>query len=249
VELWGVQIGSVESISLDPEGVRTNFLIDAHVQIPQDARASVKMEGLTGVKFIDLQGGDLGGPSVPVGGEIQASETDLSLALEKGIRAVYRMDDILAHADAVLAKTESVLDNIDALTGVENRERVARILDTTAGAAEQARNAAGAVAELTQSVKRRAPPILDSLEQVGKNTQAMSEQGVVIASEIGSAAVHTQRAALALSTLVNAVRRDLPAALFQIREAALRAQMAMRSLEDNPGRLLRSRPRREIPLP
>jgi phospholipid/cholesterol/gamma-HCH transport system substrate-binding protein len=249
VELWGVQVGSVTSIALDEEGVRVELVVEHLVNIPEEAVAKVMMEGLTGVKFIDLQGGELSGPALAAGAQIRASESDLNQALDKGISALYRIDSLMQRMDTILAKSATVLDNVDALTGAENRERVTTILTSVAEATDYAGDAAKGMVRLTRSANQRVPSLLDSFARVGRNAETVSEESVVIASEIGFAAVQARRAARGLATLTDSVRSDLPAAIFQIREAALRAQTAMRSLEDNPAQLLRSSPRREIPLP
>jgi phospholipid/cholesterol/gamma-HCH transport system substrate-binding protein len=56
----GVPVGSVKSISLDPdnvEKVRVTVLVNGGVPIKEDAFASLELQGITGVAYIQLNGG------------------------------------------------------------------------------------------------------------------------------------------------------------------------------------------------
>jgi len=249
VELWGVRVGTVNSIQLGPGGVRVGLEIDSKVGIPSDARASLKIEGLTGIKYIDIHGGELGGPSLPPGERIAASPYDLGQALESSLSVVQRLDTIVASIESVVSKSASLLDNLNALLGPENRLLLAGALLRVAEAAQDAQTAADELAALMRQANQRVPTILQSLGRAGRNAEAISERGVSIANDLDSTARDVKRAAGAMTTLTQRAQEDLPDVLFQIRAAAIRAQTVLRSLEANPSRLLRGRPRKELPPP
>lgn len=249
VEVWGVRVGSIESIDLDDEGVRVGVVIDTDVQVPRDARASLKIEGLTGVKYMDIQDGDLSGPALQPGQEIAASERDLGQALEGAMAAIERLDGMAAKADELLAASTAVADNLRALTNDETRQRLAALLTSAEETSSEARGAAGELLKLARTANQRVPALLASLRRAGQNTEKLSEQGLSISEDIGSAAAEARRAASALATLAESTKGDIFDVLAQIREAAMTAESVLRAIESNPGRLLRSRPRREIPPP
>ena len=67
IQMFGVKIGFVESISLNQEkGVASvNMLIDKDVKLTDDAIVSVKTNGLIGDKYLKIAPGGLGDPVKP----------------------------------------------------------------------------------------------------------------------------------------------------------------------------------------
>ena len=73
VEIAGVKVGRVESLSLADEKARLGLRIDEHVKLTEDVIASVRARGLIGDKFILLSPG-ASDKIIPPGGKIR--ETD-----------------------------------------------------------------------------------------------------------------------------------------------------------------------------
>ena len=69
VQMFGVKVGYVESISLNQDkGVASvNMLIDKGVKLTDDAIVSVKTNGLIGDKYLKIAPGGLGDPVEPGG--------------------------------------------------------------------------------------------------------------------------------------------------------------------------------------
>lgn len=57
VEIAGVEVGRVESIGLDDYQARVVLRFDPHIQVQEDAIASIKTKGLIGEKFIRISPG------------------------------------------------------------------------------------------------------------------------------------------------------------------------------------------------
>ena len=59
VELAGVEIGRVSSVSLTPSltKARVTFQLQSDIALPQDSRAAIKTAGLIGERYIDLEPG------------------------------------------------------------------------------------------------------------------------------------------------------------------------------------------------
>lgn len=67
IQMFGVKIGFVESISLNQEKgmASVNMLIDKNVKLTDDAIVSVKTNGLIGDKYLKIAPGGLGDPVKP----------------------------------------------------------------------------------------------------------------------------------------------------------------------------------------
>lgn len=57
IEIAGVKVGKVESLSLVEDRARLALRIDAHVKLQEDAIASVRSRGLIGDKFVSISSG------------------------------------------------------------------------------------------------------------------------------------------------------------------------------------------------
>jgi phospholipid/cholesterol/gamma-HCH transport system substrate-binding protein len=67
VKFRGVDVGTVKSINLDPTDprlVQVDIRLRKEAPVKADTKATLKMKGITGVVFIELDGGDPGAPSL-----------------------------------------------------------------------------------------------------------------------------------------------------------------------------------------
>lgn len=80
VEIAGVRVGRVSSISLDGEHSMANITLRLNkgVQVYDDAIASIKTSGLIGDKYVSLSPGG-GGEKLDNGGTISDTEPDVDL--------------------------------------------------------------------------------------------------------------------------------------------------------------------------
>jgi phospholipid/cholesterol/gamma-HCH transport system substrate-binding protein len=76
VEVAGVAIGRVESITLQDYEARVTMRIDDSIQLPIDAIASIRTRGLIGEKFIRITPGG-SDRLIPPGGRIREVESPL----------------------------------------------------------------------------------------------------------------------------------------------------------------------------
>jgi phospholipid/cholesterol/gamma-HCH transport system substrate-binding protein len=80
IEIAGVEVGRVQSISLDNYQARVVLNLSENVKIQEDAIASIKTKGLIGEKFIEITPGGLE-KVIPPGGRIR--ETQAAVDLEE----------------------------------------------------------------------------------------------------------------------------------------------------------------------
>lgn len=80
IEMTGVEIGTVATISIDMERLlaKVEFSIDEHIKLSDDIIASVKTSGIIGQKFIDISPGGSDTMLEP-GDEIDNTESSLDI--------------------------------------------------------------------------------------------------------------------------------------------------------------------------
>lgn len=122
VKYNGVDVGKVRSIQLDtndPEKVRLLFAIEVGTPIKVDTVAVLKTQGLTGIAYIELDGGAKNAAilTITANAEYPIIRTKPSLST--------RLENILT---SVLAKLDNTTNNIDHLLNNENRQAIKSIL-------------------------------------------------------------------------------------------------------------------------
>jgi phospholipid/cholesterol/gamma-HCH transport system substrate-binding protein len=180
VKLRGVRVGSVTQIELDPDDVelvRVTLKVDASTPIQEDAAALMMMQGITGLRFVEIRDGTGDAPRLPpesfipegqsVFARLSGSAEDLAL------KADLVLDNLLqvtgpggrARIDNMLARGEVMANNLDALVveltkvatqthalieenRIHLRSTLANIDRTTNEIAQVASLAGGAVSEV-----------------------------------------------------------------------------------------------------
>lgn len=122
VKYNGVDVGKVKGIHLDPanpERVRLVFAIERGTPIKEDTVAVLKIQGLTGIAYVELGGGTRESPPL----RATAQEQYPVIRTKPSLSA--RLENVLT---TVLAKLDSTSRNIDALLSEENRLAVSSAL-------------------------------------------------------------------------------------------------------------------------
>jgi phospholipid/cholesterol/gamma-HCH transport system substrate-binding protein len=124
VKFRGIDVGTVKSMSIDPDNSRL-VLVDVRLRketpVKTDTRASLAMKGITGVVFIELNGGDLAAKTLlaatPEGEvpEILSEKTGLKAMLDDLPTLVKKFsaieDQVKKVATSVGGLTDKVKDN------------------------------------------------------------------------------------------------------------------------------------------
>lgn len=122
VKYRGVTIGRVVSIDLDLEHqdrVRVELLIDKTVPIREGTTAYIESQGLTGIAFFNLNGGEPGAPL------LRPKEGEKYPVIPSGPSLFTRLDTSMTGLVASLTTTS---DDIHALLNETNREALGNIL-------------------------------------------------------------------------------------------------------------------------
>jgi phospholipid/cholesterol/gamma-HCH transport system substrate-binding protein len=111
----GVPVGSVKTIALDPanvEKVRVTILVEGGVPIKEDAFASLELQGITGVAYIQLNGGTENAK------QLRPSK-DKPHAIIPARSSV--LEEVTANLPAVLHQVSKTFEEIRPLFDEENR--------------------------------------------------------------------------------------------------------------------------------
>ena len=79
VEVAGVKVGTVQSISLADYQARVTFRIKDNVEVYEDSSASMETEGLIGDRSISIEPGTAGKKPLGPGDEIKDTDSPLSI--------------------------------------------------------------------------------------------------------------------------------------------------------------------------
>jgi phospholipid/cholesterol/gamma-HCH transport system substrate-binding protein len=124
VKYNGVRVGRVERIWIDPKEVSRTVVsisLTADTPLKENTRALLNVFGITGLRFIELVGGTSDAAILPPGSLIQAGTSV--------------MDKLTGQAETISIKAELLINQLLALTGDENRTRIANVLERAGGLA------------------------------------------------------------------------------------------------------------------
>jgi phospholipid/cholesterol/gamma-HCH transport system substrate-binding protein len=177
VKYRGVEVGFVREIALDkedPQRVRVLLSIERDTPIKQDTVANLSTQGLTGIAFLDLEGGSRDSPLLAPGPEgYPVIETRPSL--------FRRLD---TQTSALVRNLSETAQNINALIDEPTREtlqRTIRDLDTVAHALaaegsrtlENSARASDELPALVREIARSAAAIERAAEQTHRASAAV----------------------------------------------------------------------------
>lgn len=128
VRLNGIRVGRVDGVKIDPDDpayVRVLLSLDAETPITKDTIATLNMQGITGMKYIELHGATLESERLEPGSEITAGGSDIDLLTEKAVDIALKIDILL--------------NNLVAATSGENVKLVTSILGEVDGTLQETR--------------------------------------------------------------------------------------------------------------
>jgi phospholipid/cholesterol/gamma-HCH transport system substrate-binding protein len=178
----GIEVGSVDNIALsqhDLGRVRVAIDLDRGTPMRTDTKALIRGAGLTGLKTIDLQGGAIGAPPLPVGATLVASESGLD-------RLQAQADRLADQSERLMTRLNKVVDNVEQATSPEQLGAiVASTRETTANLARATHAAAALVADNRTAVHDAVAALArasDNANQVATDIRTLlrTNQGSII---------------------------------------------------------------------
>ena len=250
VKYLGVDVGKVREIGIDPQNssqVRLKFLIERGTPIKQDTVAVLKTQGLTGIAYVELNGGSAASPPLVATAESPIptirSKPSLSARLENVFTTVLAsLDRTSANLNAVLdAENRAVLKKALADIGTVAHTLAAQQGAIGAGIANAARTASN-----TARASAQLGPVIDKLGPAIERIAVSADAVEKMAKAAGSAASSAGRAADGAGSAVQQLSAETLPELDRLLAEANRLAVSMRSLseqtERNPASLLRGGP-------
>jgi len=245
VELLGVRVGTVAGLRLtdDPElPVEIVLRVDPSTRIRADARAFLRLKGITGLKYIDIERGSPDAPWLEPGRAIELGETGLDRIEANAV-------EITTRTASLLEKSELLVDNLIEVSGPENRERIEVVLTETAELARSLGRASDRFSAAGGNVNRLLRDTRESVQaSLAEFDRAAAQVRSLVASAnevVGEGVVllrDVRRLVVQNKTDLRRSLRDLKVAMRAVRDLAS-------SMQDDPSRLLMTKPPRERKLP
>jgi phospholipid/cholesterol/gamma-HCH transport system substrate-binding protein len=188
VKYNGVDVGEVREIGLDPlnpERVRLVFGIEHGTPVNVDTVAVLKTQGLTGIAYVELTGGDQHSALLRAAepGQLPIIRTEPSLSA--------RLENVLT---TVLAKLDSTSNNINSLLSEQNQAAVTRILadlaavtHTIAARRDTLDKGIASAAKTFDNGARLTKQLGPVIAQIGKSADAVEKMGNEAAKASASA--------------------------------------------------------------
>lgn len=235
VKYRGVDVGRVREIALDPdnpEQVRLILDIERGTPVKEDTIAFLRVQGLTGIAYVDLKGGSRTSPL------LQRRPGEKYPTIKSGPSLLARLDDALFQ---LLDNLNRISGSVNQVLNPENRkaladtlvhlEKVSRILSARAGTIDATiAHAERTTAELPGLVDR----VGHSAQAVEKMATELAKTGESVRGLAGESRGDIEE--FSMTTLP-----DLQRLVMQLRKLTASLQQVSEELEQNPAILLRGR--------
>lgn len=192
VKYNGVDVGRVNAISLDTENqqrVRLELLIAHGTLIKEDTMATLKTQGLTGIAYLELSGGDPNSPILVAskGAKYPEIKTIPSLST--------RLENLLS---SVVAKLDHLSSSFDGINSPENIKAfssaladIATVSHTIAlrkDSMDEGMKSAASTFKHTDKASAKLESLIASVESSSKAVQLMANDTASASRDVGSSA-------------------------------------------------------------
>lgn len=195
VKFRGVNVGKVTAISLDRTTkniIRIDIRVMDDLKLSEGSNAKLRMQGVTGLAFIDLDDSD--DASIPLlaeGGEIPLQPSMIDKLLDDGPLLVSQIETLLQSSNALASSANQLLSSVDheklnqALTNLELASRkLEPLLNTATTTFERMGNMASEknqamLSETLSSMQKTADaahPLLGELNNTAREFRSMAQE-------------------------------------------------------------------------
>ncbi len=256
VQYRGIPVGSVIDMRIDPENVEKILVtieIDATTPIKADTEATLAMQGITGLSFVQLAGGtqsaaDLVAP--PGRGRPIIASRPSQLAelfdaapelLRRAIAVVEQMEEILSPENQ--QRIADTLENIENMTGAVagGSDDIGRILSEGSEAIADLRKLTGALAENSDDISSILSDGAGTMKDFRTLTGALADNSGDIETLLASGADTMENVDKITGTLVESsddigkMLAEGAATMVELRQAAASAKTMLVSVEGDIG--------------
>jgi phospholipid/cholesterol/gamma-HCH transport system substrate-binding protein len=242
VKYNGVDVGRVEDIRLDPanpQRVNLLFAIERGTPIREDAVAVLKVQGLTGIAYVELSGGLPDAPLLraTAGHEYPVIRTKPSLSA--------RLENVLTN---VLAKLDSTSNNINAVLSDENRVAlrnaladIAAVAHTVAARKQTIDAGIAGAARTFEGGARVTAQLGPVIERIGKSAAAVEKMGIQAGEASAAAGKTVNSVGEDIKRFTNDTLPELERLLGELAVLSTSLRRLSEQTESNPAGLLLGR--------
>jgi len=166
VQYHGIRIGRIEELNIDKDDVTTVIVeisVKAGTPIKTDVKAVMAAVGITGLKQIELVGGDPREENLKPGSYIQAGESTLDIITDKAQDIAAKVDEILRNIantfdertqqniQEAVANTNNSLKNLDLILD-DNREGLNESIQNIARISSELANLLSTINDVTEQL-------------------------------------------------------------------------------------------------
>ena len=211
VKQRGVRVGYVDRIQVDPENVE---LVEVWVKvnpgtpIKRDSKAYMNMQGITGLKFIELKGGSAGSKRLEPGSEIEAGTSTLQ--------------ELTGRASDIGLKVEKLLNNLLTLTRPENREKFDSILEKTDKTVTEFKGTAAEAEKLVASAEKFLDRNREPLRRALSSMYETSDEATLALKNVNGLVSDLKRVT---------EQAQIPEAVAEVRDTNSLVQQSIRSMD------------------
>jgi phospholipid/cholesterol/gamma-HCH transport system substrate-binding protein len=217
----GLDVGQITEIHADDYNIRktiVRFSVKRGTKMKSDMTATLGSYGITGLKYVEITGGSFAAADIPKGGEVPS-----------GLSMIGRLT---TKADSIAFKIDRLLGNVIAITEMDNRDNLNRMMEASASLAESLDSMAADIRDVHPG--KRVNVILADVEATTKDLRAKVKR-----SDIEGTVREYQLAAQEIQKMVRNSQEDISVTVTNLKETMKNMNTFSRQIKENPSVLLR----------
>ncbi|MFW5741307.1 MAG: MlaD family protein [Myxococcota bacterium] len=238
VEIRGVRVGRVSGVELyeaDDESVTVTLEVDSNVRVNGGAAAYFPFRGVTGLRTVNIRGGDGAKEPLPPSSRIPWKETELEQLPDQATKLVARSLELMESA-------HDMMKNVERISGELDLSRVPHLMDKSDRL----------LTELTATTRQLEQVIAGTREPL-RRTFGATEETIERVEEMSATAdavlVNMNRMIRQLEAAMRTNDEQVDATVRNLRLATENFRVLSRELRQRPNLLLFSDPPAERKLP
>jgi phospholipid/cholesterol/gamma-HCH transport system substrate-binding protein len=243
VKFNGVPIGKVDKISYDSHDltrVRVELKIQEDFPMKKDMFAQTGAMGITGLKYVEIQGGSNNAPLLKPNSEIP---TKISV-----------MASITGKAEVIMGKVELLLNHLNTISEPDSLEAIQKILGNLAVITGDFKAFFGAAGPDLKGMSVSVQSMIARLDSISRDVKSLtgtldkSLSATRMSSVMGAtdSTVHSiKNLTETVNLMVKQSREDFSVSMQNLRETMENANELMKVLSENPSLLIRGEQQKE----
>ncbi|MFA6179521.1 MAG: MlaD family protein [Candidatus Methylopumilus sp.] len=180
VKFRGVDVGKVTQIAFAPDSqtsIRITIVVTADLQLSKEAYAELRMQGITGLAYIDLNDESNGAVKLEEGAIIPLRPSVIDQLMKKGPQLISQMETLIANTTKLSESASQLVANIDGQKlnrMIDHLEKAsAKVEPTLKSASVMFNNVSKMASEKNQ---RQLTQTLQSLQQTSDEARPMMDE-------------------------------------------------------------------------